>query len=169
MKEIWVDFERCVGCLSCLLACKVEHSKSKDLFQAVSERPLPAGRMRVEEAEGYQFPVQCRHCEDSPCIYACMAGAISRDERTGIVLHDSEKCVGCWMCVMVCPLGAIMPDYRRRVALKCDRCPERDVPACVQACPTRALKYVDYSEMTSKLRRETAGKLSFPPEEGIKI
>ncbi len=164
MKEIWVDFERCIGCLSCTMACAVEHSNSKEIFRAIYEEPLPAVRMRVEDSEGGQSPAQCRHCEDSPCVYACMAGALSRDEATGLVLHKKDNCVACWMCVMVCPFGAILPAYTRKTVLKCDRCPERDVPACVDACPTRALKFVDYSVMAGIIRKSTTGKFTFPRE-----
>jgi carbon-monoxide dehydrogenase iron sulfur subunit len=42
-----------------------------------------------------------------------MTGAMSRDEKTGAVLHDQEKCVGCWMCVMVCPFGVTKPDHEK--------------------------------------------------------
>jgi len=150
------------------MACTIEHSKSKDVFRAISEEPLPARRMRVESYGKEQFPVQCRHCEDAPCIYACMAGAISRDERTGVVLHDRDKCVACWMCVMVCPFGAVMPGYKQHTVLKCDRCPERDTPACVDACPTKALKYVDYGVQTGSFRKEAADRILFP-ERGRQI
>ena len=43
------------------------------------------------------------------------------------------------MCVMVCPFGAIVMDIEEKNALKCDMCPDRDTPACVEACPTKAL------------------------------
>lgn len=146
------------------MACTVEHSASKEIFKAIHEKPLPVGRMRMEGGPDGQFPVQCRHCEESPCVYACMAGALMRDEETGIVLHKQDKCVACWMCVMVCPFGAILPGYPQKTALKCDLCPERDVPACVEACPTKALQFVDYATMIGKLRRDTTYKFSFPGE-----
>ena len=53
-----------------------------------------------------------------------------------------RDCIACSMCVMACPFGVIAraPAPNGRVmALKCDLCPGRDVPACVAACPTGAL------------------------------
>ena len=97
-KEIFVKTDRCVGCLSCKIACAVEHSKSKTLFGAISEHPVPKSRVYVQwvEPDG-KVPLVCRHCEDAPCMYACISGAISRDEN-GVVITDTDKCIGCWTC-----------------------------------------------------------------------
>ena len=57
---------------------------------------------------------------------------------TGGVLLDDSRCVGCFMCLMVCPSG-VRPDAARDRVVRCDVCPDRDVPACVTACPTGAL------------------------------
>lgn len=85
------------------------------------------------------FSLSCRHCDDAPCVEACITGAMSRDER-GAVTVDRERCVGCWTCILVCPYGAIQRDEReRKVSSKCDLCPDLDTPACVEACPNRAL------------------------------
>jgi carbon-monoxide dehydrogenase iron sulfur subunit len=42
---------------------------------------------------------------------------------------------------MICPFGAIRMDEERGKAVKCDLCPERETPACVEACPNRALVF----------------------------
>ena len=60
------------------------------------------------------------------------------------VLCDEDRCVGCWMCVMVCPYGVIhsCESYDRsqgKIASKCDLCAGEDVPACVAHCPNEAL------------------------------
>ena len=41
MKQVVVHPERCVGCMQCMPACAAAHSKSKTLFGAVMEKPLP--------------------------------------------------------------------------------------------------------------------------------
>jgi carbon-monoxide dehydrogenase iron sulfur subunit len=67
----------------------------------------------------------------------------------GETRHDPEQCVGCFMCIMVCPFGALrrLPD-RPHVVL-CDLCPEEDgAPACVAGCPTKALRIEGMEEET---------------------
>ncbi len=96
-------------------------------------------RKKVFSASGGNYPVSCRHCEDAKCVSACMAGALSRDEKQGMVIHDESRCVGCWMCVMACPYGAIRPNVKAKKPVRCDKCADKDEPACVKACPTRAI------------------------------
>ena len=153
MKEILVEVNRCVGCKSCALACAVEHSQSKSLFGALQERPLPHPRVFVEAADNLKAPLQCRHCEDAPCVSVCVYGAMKQEKESGTVQHIREKCLGCWMCVMVCPFGVIAREEDRKMALKCDRCPELERPACVEACPTRALTFTEVEE-AEKARRK---------------
>ena len=156
-KEIFVKPDRCVGCLSCMTACAVEHSRSKTLFGAVGEFPPPKSRVYVEwMAPDKKIPIVCRQCEDAPCMYACISGAISRNE-TGVVVTDADKCIGCWTCVMVCPYGVIGRHLEAGKAYRCDRCPDRDLPACVSACPTGALVF-DTVPDYSKAQRRQAGK-----------
>lgn len=137
--KIYCDIRKCVGCRSCELACATEHSESKDLVHAIKESPRPVRRLKAEATNGNIISLHCQHCEDAPCVSACMSGALSKDKETGATIHDKDKCVGCWMCVMVCPFGAIVKGIEERIAFKCDLCPDRDDYACVRACPTRAL------------------------------
>lgn len=158
MKEILVDLEKCLACKTCEITCAVEHSQSKNLFSAIFEKPLPKQRVFVEYAEGYElgtsFPIQCRHCEDAPCVGACISGAMTKDEKTGIVSVDEDRCIGCSMCVMVCPFGVIVPAEETRISLKCDQCKHREIPACVESCPLEALQYLDPGEVTEEKRKK---------------
>jgi carbon-monoxide dehydrogenase iron sulfur subunit len=95
----------------------------------------------VEENGPVSFSVNCRHCEDPPCVEACIAGAMVQDFTTGKVIHIADKCVGCWSCIMTCPYGAIKQNLEGTRVIKCDLCPGREIPACVSACPNRALLY----------------------------
>ncbi len=158
MKRVFVDLDKCLGCHSCMIACAVEHSLSKDLFKAIREVPFPKPRIEVKTAgEEDSFPLQCRHCEEPYCVDACIAGAIRKDPKTGLVLANEEKCIGCWMCVMACPFGIIrsslLPNKEEKVAVRCDLCQDREIPACVEACPTGALFFgevQDFKEAVSK-------------------
>lgn len=158
MERILVRLERCVGCRSCELACRVAHSYSGSLVEAVGERPAPSRRIYVEPAEGSPSPFLCRHCEDAPCVRSCPTQALVHDEETGLVVYDPERCIGCHGCLMACPFGMIQPNRREGFIAKCDRCRDRDRPACVEACPTHAL--VLEGDFLKRRRRNAVERLS---------
>lgn len=158
-KEIFVKTDHCLGCRSCINACAVEHSQNKTLFGAISEIPISKSRVYVEwVAPDHKVPVICRHCEDAPCLYACIAGAITRGDD-GVVRTDPDKCIGCWTCVMVCPYGVIGRHLEEHKAFRCDRCPDRDIPACVSGCPTGALVYRTVPEYAEEKRRHASEEM----------
>lgn len=133
-----------MGCHLCEVYCQQQHSQSKDLIKAFKkESPRPLPRVRMEAKDSVSFSVRCQHCEDAPCVQACLTGALTKDPVTGVVLVDTEKCVGCWTCILVCPYGAIRRDTERSKAVKCDMCQGRPTPACVDNCPNEALIYAE--------------------------
>ena len=153
MRQILAKSEHCLGCKSCELACAVAHSTDKTLFKAIQEQ-TPQKRIFVESNGELNLPLQCRQCLDSPCVHACMSGAMQYDSKTGLIHVDDQKCVGCMMCVMVCPFGVIAEVPATHKAVKCDRCQALNYePACVTACPTKALEYVEVQEFAHSGRR----------------
>ena len=158
-REIFVKTDRCVGCLSCRMACAVAHSESRTLFGAIAEKPVPKSRIYVEWVEpAGKVPLVCRQCEDAPCMHACISGAIRRN-ADGVVITDADKCIGCWTCVMVCPYGVIGRHLETHKAYRCDRCPDREMPACVEACPTGALVYQTVDAYAGKVRKHASEEL----------
>lgn len=162
-KVIVVEVERCLACKSCEIACAVVHSKSGQLEEAVVEKPKPQKRLTVEAAGEFAVPMQCRHCEDAPCIAVCPTGAIYRRKVDDPVLIEQDRCIGCKYCIVVCPFGVIDVSHDGKAVVKCDSCIERtragDEPACVEACPTKALKLVSEKELTADKRRLAARQL----------
>ena len=172
MKTVFVNPERCIGCKQCQIACAVEHSASKTLFQAVAEGRKP--RPRVLVAPGISldtsYPSKCRHCDPAPCMSVCPTGAISRDRDLDIVFVDPDKCIACAMCAMVCPFDVITfyPSHEavldKPVAIKCDHCIDRQkegqIPACVEACKVGALVFGDINELVKTARTELAKAVS---------
>ncbi len=156
--KIYCDITKCLGCRSCEMVCAVEHSQSKNIYSAIKEKPQAKKRVKAENVGKKIISLHCQHCEDAPCIKACMSGALSKDEKTGATLHDKDKCVGCWMCVMTCPFGAIVQDVENHIAVKCDLCPDREDFACVVACPTGALFVGTEEEFKKKLKEKKAKK-----------
>lgn len=158
-KEIFVRLDRCMGCLSCKVACAVEHSSHKNLYCSMYETPQPKPRIYVEWVKPeHSVPIVCRHCEDAPCMHACIAGAISRNEA-GVVATDTDKCIGCWTCVMVCPYGVIGRHMEQCKAYRCDRCPDLEQPACVSACPTHALVFQSAEAFSGQKRQDASREL----------
>ncbi len=144
MKRIYSREEHCIGCRLCEINCLVQHSRSKKIIKAFrEEKDTIVPGIQVEESGVTNFALQCRHCDEAPCIEACMTGAMHRDLQSGVVICDPERCVGCWMCLMVCPAGAVSRGGDGRVASKCDLCGGETEPACVAGCPNEAIVYED--------------------------
>jgi carbon-monoxide dehydrogenase iron sulfur subunit len=166
---VFADPERCLGCHSCELSCAVAHSGC-DLYVAADRRLSLRPRNRVVAAGGAMMPIQCRQCEDAPCAFACPTGAILQHE--GIVTIREKNCVGCKVCVMVCPFGAISVKSsadleahgrtNQGVARKCDMCAHtgRETPACIEACPTKAISLVDLDALRQSLLEARVAELA---------
>lgn len=131
MSRITFIKEKCTGCNTCSVACMDQN----DFDPKTGAEPF-----RFVKAADQQFKTKvCVHC--GRCIGECPVSAISRDEQTGFVIVDEDKCVGCGTCREACPLS--VPQIIDGKMKKCDGCNERVkaglLPACVKACPTKAL------------------------------
>jgi len=134
------DASRCIGCGCCVVACNEQNNNSADVRWR-----------RVGEIEGGVFPqtkrlylsMSCNHCMDPACLTGCPVDAYHKDEKTGIVLHDTETCIGCQYCEWNCDYGVPQYDKERKVVTKCDMCYGRldygMEPACVDSCPEEAI------------------------------
>jgi carbon-monoxide dehydrogenase iron sulfur subunit len=170
MQTVFVNPERCIGCLQCELACAVEHSASRDESLAFLEQPVPRKRIHVEPgpAPTLAFPNRCRHCDPAPCLQVCPSGAITRDDGFGLVLVEPKRCIGCAMCAVVCPFDVVTfhplaggPDLGVAVAVKCDGCVDRlrdgGEPACAEICKVDALVFGDLNELVAAGSLREAG------------
>lgn len=171
MKKVIVHPERCVGCMQCMPACAAAHSRSRNLFAAILESPVPKPRIHVGAGLYHEgFPNRCRHCDPAPCLLACLPGAIFRDEELDTVLIDPDKCINCASCAMACPFGVIRyhedchAPPGKVVAVKCDNCFERQeqglIPACVEVCKVNALTFEEPGEALKRKTDEVARSVS---------
>jgi carbon-monoxide dehydrogenase iron sulfur subunit len=142
MKRIYSKNEVCIACHLCEVYCQAGHAKSKDLIKAM-QRESGVPRTRVEEKKPISFSLQCRHCDEPACVYACLTGALTKDPITGVVNVETDKCMGCWTCILVCPHGGIRQDKSKGTIAKCDLCAGKEAPLCVTNCPNEALVYVE--------------------------
>jgi carbon-monoxide dehydrogenase iron sulfur subunit len=115
------------------MACSVAHGGAVNPSKS-------AVRVVKCEGEGRSVPVVCQQCEEPACAAICPVQAISRDPDRGALIVDGDLCVGCRMCVVACPFGAIALDGDRRRAIKCDLCGDAE-PWCVRFCEPGALTY----------------------------
>jgi nitrite reductase (NADH) large subunit len=130
--------DHCLACRNCELACSVVHSSSGRLETAISEQVPPRRRLTMAAGKDGVEAHRCEQCLEPLCAFSCKSGALSRDPASGRVVLDESRCLACYMCLMVCPFG-IRPDPAADRVVRCDLCLDREIPACVEACPTGAL------------------------------
>ncbi|GAB4245006.1 MAG: 4Fe-4S dicluster domain-containing protein [Thermoleophilia bacterium] len=152
-KMINVDIEKCTGCGACELVCSFKHHGEFNPLRARIHKT-------VYPEEAIAIPVLCRQCEDPWCARICPAGAITKgkDALSGatVVTVSEEKCVGCKMCMLACPYGAIAVG-ESGVAEKCDLC--NGVPQCVKFCARGALSFDDMEQGILDRQQKVAATL----------
>jgi Fe-S-cluster-containing hydrogenase component 2 len=121
----------CTGCRTCELACAVSHGRQM----------MPA-RTRVRAfsfSETRNIPILCLQCEDAACATVCPVEALERNEATGAIEVNQDRCISCKACIPACPFGNIYVDHSCSQVVKCDLCGGN--PICAQFCPTGALRF----------------------------
>lgn len=139
MKRVYVNEEWCLGCHLCEYQCAFANSGKDDMVKALKNVTIHP-RIQIEEREGISFAVSCRHCSEPLCVKGCIAGALSI--KDGVIEIDTDKCVGCYTCILSCPYGALSVSEDKAVQ-KCELCTKNACgePACVKGCPNRAIVY----------------------------
>jgi carbon-monoxide dehydrogenase iron sulfur subunit len=107
--------------------------------------------------EGISVPTTCEQCEDAPCALVCPTAAMHTDPRLNRVAWDETKCIGCRMCSLACPFGAVAYETSRSRILKCDLCD--GTPECAVFCPVGAIEYLDETSATRARQRLVATEL----------
>ncbi|UCE48948.1 MAG: dimethylsulfoxide reductase subunit B [Phycisphaerales bacterium] len=154
----FIDSQVCAGCKTCVMACKDRHDLEvgrnyRRVYEIEGGDWVKQGSAWMSRVFAYYVSISCNHCADPACVEACPTQAHHR-RANGIVEIDSDKCVGCRLCERACPYGA--PQYHEKSAkmTKCDFClhdvEEGRAPACVTACPLRAIAFGEISDLRTK-------------------
>ena len=147
----YFDMNKCSGCKCCMFACVDENDSS-----------VGHQLRKVTAFEGGIFPavwvaslsMACNHCASPACVENCPTGSLTKDEETGLVLHNDQTCIGCGTCTSSCPYGAPVVDEALGIARKCDGCGDLreigEMAACVAACSTRCLDFGELDVLREK-------------------
>jgi len=131
-KTIAFHPEKCNGCNDCIEAC----ARIKTDMNA----PVHSRVKVVKDPDDALFGISlCRQCGDPECVMNCPAGALVKDENSGVIQWDETKCVGCLICTLSCPYAGITFNTETKEVMKCDQC--GGDPACVKVCKPGALEF----------------------------
>ena len=181
-----IDMKGCIGCSSCAMACKIENNLpdhvwwNRVLTRGGQNRDTPAGT--YPNLTMSNVVVACQHCENPACIKVCPVGATYKDEETGVVRQDYDKCIGCRMCMSACPYTGVrsfnweeprhvvghavgdadVPPHQKHTVEKCTFCWHRLAkglePACVEPCPARVRFFGDFDDPESEVSQLIANR-----------
>ncbi len=172
-RAIFRDKDRCVGCYACVVACKLEHNFPPHPIAPPAAEPHGVSLTDVyrygpflegDKVIQYFVPMSCMHCADAPCIRACPAKAIYKEAGTGTTMVNKDRCIGCRMCLLVCPYGA--PRYNESGECElCDLCTRRfhegkKKTACEAACVATAIFSGSAEEVAGHKARKAARKVA---------
>jgi molybdopterin-containing oxidoreductase family iron-sulfur binding subunit len=103
-----IDLNRCIGCRSCAVICKIHNSLPPGTWwhrvETVGSREHHVSVGKFPDLSEVYLPVPCMHCDNPPCVKVCPVGATWKRED-GVVLVDFERCIGCRYCMTACPYG----------------------------------------------------------------
>jgi molybdopterin-containing oxidoreductase family iron-sulfur binding subunit len=161
-----IDLSRCKSVKKCQTACNHMHHIHPGQ-NWIKIYPL----QESEKTAPYWQPTTCMHCDEPPCVKVCPVDATFK-RKDGIVLIDSDRCVGCRFCMAACPYSSRVFNWeepkiekeisdkpyscetsvpqKKGTVGKCDFCPDMvrkgSLPQCVSACPNGVFFFGDILE-----------------------
>ena len=156
-----INRDLCFNCKACEVACKQEHDLpvGENWIRVITVGPRKVGNNIVADF----FPMTCRHCAQAPCLQNCPTKAITRNGH-GVVLIDAALCIGCMVCIEVCPFSAPQFNAAKNVVEKCDLCIHRIdkglQPACVQHCEAKAILFGEVNKVAQEMREQRSKRMA---------
>jgi molybdopterin-containing oxidoreductase family iron-sulfur binding subunit len=161
-----IDLSRCKNVGACKKACNHAHqlNPGQNWIKVL-------GMQEADHTAPYWQPTTCMHCDNPPCVKVCPVDATFK-RQDGIVLIDSDRCIGCRFCMAACPYSTRVFNWQEPVldeevaekpyscetsmpqkigtVSKCDFCPDMarkgELPHCVSACPNGVFFFGDMNE-----------------------
>ncbi|MEC5325620.1 sulfate reduction electron transfer complex DsrMKJOP subunit DsrO [Aurantimonas sp. A3-2-R12] len=150
-----IDLRRCIGCQACTVSCHIENEAPLGKFRTIVSQ-YEVESVETGELAQFMLPRLCNHCDNPPCVPVCPVQATYQRED-GIVVVDSDRCVGCAYCVQACPYDARFINERTQTADKCTFCAHRLeaglLPACVESCVGGARIIGDLNDSNSQISK----------------
>jgi len=141
-----IDLARCKNLGKCREACNHAHQVNpgqnwiKVLGMEDSDHTAP-----------YWQPTTCMHCDEPPCVKVCPVDATFK-RQDGIVLIDSDRCIGCRFCMAACPYSTRVFNWEEPVLTK-------------EPVSTKEVAPQHYScETSTPQKKGTVGKCDFCPD-----
>ena len=161
-----IDLSKCKNLRKCHDACEKMHHLSPE------KEWLKVLKMEKDDLTSpYWQPTMCFHCDEPPCVKVCPVDATYK-RTDGIVLIDTDRCIGCRFCMVACPYSARSFDWsepdqpeevkalpyspetscpaKKGTVSKCDFCPDTvrkgEMPHCVSSCPNGVIYFGDENE-----------------------
>jgi len=170
-----IDLARCKNVGACRDSCNHAHHLHPDHNWVKIYQMQDA-----DHTAPYWQPTTCMHCDEPPCVKVCPVDATFK-RQDGIVLIDSDRCIGCRFCMAACPYSTRVFNWedphlpielasqayssetstpqKKGTVGKCDFCPDMarkgELPHCVSACPNGVFFFGDMNEDTVTNGTET--------------
>ena len=105
-----IDLSRCKNLKKCQSACNHAHEvhPGQNWIKVLSMKDS-------SHASLYWQSTTCMHCDEPPCVKVCPVDATFK-RQDGIVLIDSDRCIGCRFCMAACPYSTRVFNWEEPVS-----------------------------------------------------
>jgi formate dehydrogenase iron-sulfur subunit len=163
MRAILFDSTKCVGCGSCMAACREKNGLPESAAADLTAQQFTVVKKIERAGSEVYYRRMCMHCQEPTCASVCPVGALHKTPR-GPVVYNADICLGCRYCIQACPFG--VPKYEwlsltprvRKCGFCADRLAQGRDNACAEACPTGATRAGERPELLEEARRRLAAE-----------
>lgn len=168
MRALLYDATLCIGCRSCMAACREKNALPETDATDLSDKQFTVIKTAAGKNGDVNYRRLCMHCVDPTCASVCPVGALHKT-AAGPVVYNSAICLGCRYCVQACPFSVPRYEWTSKIprVRKCDFCADRlargQQNACSEACPTGA----SLAGERTALLKEAHRRLAANPEKYV--